>query len=61
MSTPATGLGVLLAVCWQVGLGAAIPFVIVPLVSRIVSHSSILAALAALALRLVLRQPTPFS
>ena len=57
----ATGLGVLLAVCWQVGLGAGITFVIVLLVSRIVSLSSILAAFAAVILMQVFQQPIPYS
>ena len=40
----ATGLGVLLAASWQVGLGVAITFVVVLVVSRIASLSSILVA-----------------
>src|SRR5438067_2186230 len=46
----ATGLGVLLAMSWPVGLGAAAVFAVVLAVSRIVSLSSMLAALAAIAL-----------
>src|SRR5689334_19610079 len=41
----ATGLGVLLAMSWPVGLGAAVVFGMVLAISRIVSLSSILAAL----------------
>lgn len=51
----ATGLGVLLAVSWPVGMGVAITFVVVLLVSRIVSLSLILAAAAAAVLILALR------
>src|SRR4051794_7409349 len=43
----ATGLGVLLAMSWPVGLGAAMVFGIVLGIFRIVSLSSIVAALAA--------------
>ena len=57
----ATGLGVLLAMSWQVGLGVAISFVIVLAISRIVSLSSISAAIAAVLLMLLFRQPTAFS
>lgn len=57
----ATGLGVLLAASWQVGLGVAITFVVVLMVSRIVSLSSISAAVAAVVLMQVFRQPLPFS
>ena len=46
----ATGLGVLLAMSWPVGLGAAIVFGIVLASTRIVSLSSILAALTAIVL-----------
>lgn len=56
----ATGLGVLLAISWQVGLGAAIVFAAVLAMSRIVSLSSISAAFAALVLMWLFRQPTPF-
>lgn len=56
----ATGLGVLLAMSWQVGLGVGIAFCIVLLISRIVSLSSIFAAVVAVAFMLVLRQPSPF-
>ncbi|NIA72350.1 glycerol-3-phosphate acyltransferase [Pelagibius litoralis] len=56
----ATGLGVLLAMSWPVGLGAATVFGIVLAVSRIVSLSSMLAALAAIALIYGLEQPLPY-
>lgn len=46
----ATGLGVLLAMSWPVGLGAAIVFGIVLALARIVSLSSMLAALTAIVL-----------
>ncbi|MCW3848122.1 glycerol-3-phosphate 1-O-acyltransferase PlsY [Sphingomonas sp. LB-2] len=57
----ATGLGVLLAVSWQVGLGTAICFLVVLAVSRIVSLSSIVAAIVAVVLMLALHQPIAFS
>ncbi len=56
----ATGLGVLLAMSWPVGLGAAIVFGATLAVSRIVSLSSMLAALAAIALVFGLSQPLPY-
>jgi len=56
----ATGLGVLLAMSWPVGLGAAAVFGATLAVSRIVSLSSMLAALAAIALVLFLEQPLPY-
>jgi glycerol-3-phosphate acyltransferase PlsY len=56
----ATGLGVLLAMSWQVGLGVAIVFCIVLLISRIVSLSSILSAVAAVILMAAWRQPAAF-
>lgn len=46
----ATGLGVLLAMSWPVGLGAATVFGIVLVIARIVSLGSILAALTAIVL-----------
>ena len=57
----ATGLGVLLAASWQVGLGVAITFIVVLLMSRIVSLSSIFAAVAAVVLMQAFHQPVPFS
>lgn len=56
----ATGLGVLLAVSWPVGLGAALCFIAVLAISRIVSLSSISAAIATVVLMLILGQPTAF-
>jgi len=56
----ATGLGVLLAISWPVGLGAAVIFGIVLAVLRFVSLSSMLAALAAIALICGLEQPLPY-
>jgi glycerol-3-phosphate acyltransferase PlsY len=56
----ATGLGVLLAMSWPVGLGAAAVFGAALAVSRIVSLSSMLGALAAIALVCGLAQPPPY-
>ena len=56
----ATGLGVLLAMSWQVGAGAAIAFAITLAVCRIVSLASILAALTAIVLVCGLQQPLPY-
>jgi glycerol-3-phosphate acyltransferase PlsY len=56
----ATGLGVLLAMSWPVGLGAATVFGLVLAISRIVSLSSMLAALSAVALVCGLEQPLPY-
>jgi glycerol-3-phosphate acyltransferase PlsY len=56
----ATGLGVLLAMSWPVGLGAATVFGIVLAIFRIVSLSSILASLAAIVLICGLEQPLPY-
>jgi glycerol-3-phosphate acyltransferase PlsY len=56
----ATGLGVLLAISWPVGLGAVAVFGVVLAVSRIVSLSSMLAALTAIALICTLEQPLPY-
>jgi glycerol-3-phosphate acyltransferase PlsY len=56
----ATGLGVLLAMSWPVGLGAATVFGVVLAIARIVSLSSILAALAAIVLICGLEQPLPY-
>ena len=57
----ATGLGVLLALAWPVGLGAALVFTLTFALSRIVSLGSILAALSAPILMVALQQPLPFS
>ena len=56
----ATGLGVLLAMSWPVGLGAAAVFGVVLAIFRIVSLSSMLAALTAIALIFGLEQPLPY-
>jgi len=56
----ATGLGLLLAMSWPVGLGAATVFGLVLAVFRIVSLSSMLAALTAIALICALEQPLPY-
>src|ERR1700744_4254334 len=56
----ATGLGVLLAMSWPVGLGAAAVFGVVLAVSRIVSLSSMLAALTAIVLVCAFEQPWPY-
>jgi acyl phosphate:glycerol-3-phosphate acyltransferase len=56
----ATGLGVLLAMSWPVGLGAAAAFGVVLAIARIVSLSSMLAALTAIALVWALEQPLPY-
>ncbi len=56
----ATGLGVLLAMSWPVGLGAAAVFGVAVAVSRIVSLGSMLGALTAIALVCVLEQPLAY-
>ena len=56
----ATGLGVLLAISSPVGLGAATVFGVVLAIFRIVSLSSMLAALTAIALIWGLEQPLPY-
>jgi glycerol-3-phosphate acyltransferase PlsY len=56
----ATGLGVLLAMSWPVGLGAATVFGAVLAIFRIVSLGSMLAALTAIALICGLEQPLPY-
>ncbi len=56
----ATGLGVLLAMSWPVGLGAGTVFGVALAVSRIVSLSSMLAASTAIALICGLEQPLPY-
>ncbi|KFC61996.1 Lysophosphatidic acid synthase [Devosia sp. LC5] len=56
----ATGLGVLLAMAPVVGLGAGLVFGLALAISRIVSLSSILAALAGIALVLGFEQPLPY-
>ncbi|WP_421932521.1 glycerol-3-phosphate 1-O-acyltransferase PlsY [Phenylobacterium sp.] len=56
----ATGLGVLLAMAWPVGLGALAVFGAVLAACRIMSFSSMLAALTAIALVCALEQPLPY-
>ncbi len=56
----ATGLGVLLALSWPVGLGAASVFLAVLAMGRIVSMSSMLAAVTAAVLVCVLPEPLPY-
>ena len=56
----ATGLGVLLAISWPVGIGAAMVFGASLAIFRIVSFSSMLAALTAIALICSLEQPLPY-
>ncbi|WP_217570943.1 glycerol-3-phosphate 1-O-acyltransferase PlsY [Mesorhizobium sp. GbtcB19] len=56
----ATGLGVLLAMSWPVGLGAATAFAVTLALFRIVSLSSMLAALTAVVLVCGLEQPLPY-
>jgi glycerol-3-phosphate acyltransferase PlsY len=56
----ATGLGVVLAISWPVGLGAMAVFGVMLAIFRIVSLGSILAALAAIALICALEQPLPY-
>jgi len=56
----ATGLGVLLAMAWPVGLGAFAVFGVVLAIFRIVSLGSMLAALTAIALVCAIEQPLPY-
>ena len=56
----ATSLGVLLAMSWQVGLATLGVFGVVMALSRIVSLSSIISAIAVSVLMLVLGQPLPY-
>ncbi|NER81369.1 MAG: glycerol-3-phosphate 1-O-acyltransferase PlsY [Leptolyngbya sp. SIO1D8] len=56
----ATGLGVLLALAWPIGLGTAGVFVAVLGLGRIVSLSSITAALSAVLMMAILQQPLPY-
>ncbi|MEP0924992.1 glycerol-3-phosphate 1-O-acyltransferase PlsY [Leptolyngbya sp. ST-U4] len=56
----ATGLGVLLAMSWQVGLGALAAFSIVLALARIVSLGSIIAAIVGMALMIGLGYPLPY-
>ncbi|WAL59724.1 glycerol-3-phosphate 1-O-acyltransferase PlsY [Thermocoleostomius sinensis] len=56
----ATGLGVLFAMAWQVGLGVAVIFGLVLAIFRIVSLSSIAAAIGAIGLMWAFRQPLSY-
>jgi glycerol-3-phosphate acyltransferase PlsY len=56
----ATGLGILLAMSWPVGLGAAAAVGVTLAVFRIVSLSSMLGALTAIALICALEQPLAY-
>ena len=56
----ATGLGVLLALAWPVGLGAAAAFGLVLAATRIVSLSSMLGAVTAIALVCGLPEPAAY-
>ncbi|MBD2202865.1 glycerol-3-phosphate 1-O-acyltransferase PlsY [Calothrix sp. FACHB-1219] len=55
----ATGLGTVLAISWQVGLASAGVFAVVVAISRIVSLSSITAAIAVTIFMIVFHQPLP--
>jgi glycerol-3-phosphate acyltransferase PlsY len=57
----ATGLGVLLAMAWQVGLGVLLTFVVLLALFRIVSLGSMGAAIAAPILMVVFQQPLPYT
>jgi len=56
----ASGLGVLLAMSWPVGLGALAVFGVVLAIFRIVSLGSILAALTAIVLICAFEEPAPY-
>ena len=56
----ATGLGILLALSWPVGLGAAAVFGLTLAICRLVSLGSMLAALTAIAIALGLEHPWPY-
>jgi len=56
----ATGLGILLAISWPVGLGVVMVFCIVLAILRIVSLSSMLAASTAIILIFCFEQPLPY-
>ncbi|NJN20400.1 MAG: glycerol-3-phosphate 1-O-acyltransferase PlsY [Leptolyngbya sp. RL_3_1] len=56
----ATGLGVLLAMAWPVGLTVAGVFLGVLALFRIVSLGSIMAAIAAVIMMVILQQPLPY-
>jgi glycerol-3-phosphate acyltransferase PlsY len=56
----ATGLGVVLALSWPVGLGALVVFAAALAISRIVSLSSLSGALTAIVLAIALDLPLPY-
>ncbi|MBD2347215.1 glycerol-3-phosphate 1-O-acyltransferase PlsY [Anabaena subtropica] len=56
----ATSLGILLAMNWQVGLATLGVFAVVVAISRIVSLSSIMGAIAVPIVMVVLHQPLPY-
>ncbi|WP_414753864.1 glycerol-3-phosphate 1-O-acyltransferase PlsY [Anabaena sp. CCY 9910] len=56
----ATSLGILLAMNWQVGLATFGVFAVVVAISRIVSLSSIMGAIAVSIVMVVLQQPLPY-
>jgi glycerol-3-phosphate acyltransferase PlsY len=56
----ATGLGILLAMSWQIGLGALFGFGITLAIFRIVSLGSIVAALTGMVLMIILGYPLPY-
>ena len=56
----ATGLGVLLAMSWPVGLGTLGVFTVVLALSRIVSLGSISGAIAVSVLMIIMKQPLPY-
>lgn len=56
----ATGLGVLLAMSWPVGLGTLGVFAVVLALSRIVSLGSISGAIAVPVLMIIMEQPLPY-
>jgi len=55
-----TGLGVLLAMCWQVGLGTLLVFGVVLVLSRTVSVGSLAGAVVVYIMMLLLYQPLPY-
>lgn len=57
----ATGLGILLAMAWPVGLGVILVFALTLALSRIVSLGSLMSAVATVVLMLALQQPLPYS
>lgn len=56
----ATSLGILLAMSWQIGLGTAAVFAVFIAISRIVSLSSIAAAIAVSLLMIIFHQPLAY-